>query len=354
VRGSVLAFCRWAKRHHLTLEEAALRLGLSASTVRHWQTRWRNDRLLARGRGRPACRSPRHLRERALGLIGHMGPGVGAPTLQALCPQMARRELQDLLRRYRRVWRHRHRLLARMLHWQRAGTVWAMDFAEPPAHVDGAYGNLLAVRDLASGFQLLWLPAENACAATALAALQGLFRAHGRPLVLKTDNGSPFIADAFQSHLRRQGVWQLFSPPAWPRYNGSCEAGIGSMKTRTHHESARRGFPGRWTCDDMEAARLQANELARPWGLCGPTPEQSWQMQQPVSCGERQRFARTVRTYEQEQEKQRGVENGQRPAQREAIVRTLVRLGLLTFTATSVPDPYPSRRRRRQPPDSRG
>ena len=26
----------------------------------------------------------------------------------------------------------------------------------------------------------------------------------------------------------------------------------------------RRGFPGQWTCDDMEAARLQANELARP------------------------------------------------------------------------------------------
>jgi len=267
---------------------------------------------------------------------------------------MARRELQDLLRRYRRVWRRRHRLLARVLHWQRPGTVWAMDFAEPPAPVDGVYGSLLAVRDLASGLQLLWLPTENACAATALAALEGLFRAHGRPLVLKTDNGSPFIAEAFQSHLHRQGVWQLFSPPAWPRYNGSCEAGIESMKTRTHHESARRGFPGQWTCDDREAARLQANELARPWGLGGPTPGQAWLMRKPVSCGERQRFAHRVRAYEQEQDKPRAVENGLRQAQREAIVLALVRHGLLEFTATSVPDPFPARRRPRQPPDSSG
>src|SRR5262249_49055184 len=78
--------------------------------------------------------------------------------------------------------------------------------------------------------------------------------------------------------LGRQEVGQLFSPPAWPQYNGSCEAGIGSIRTRTHHQSARRGFPGQWTCDDMEAARLQANELARPWGLTG-----MWEMKPSVT-----------------------------------------------------------------------
>jgi transposase InsO family protein len=89
-----------------------------------------------------------------------------------------------------------------------------MDFSEPPTPVEGTYPYALAVRDLASGFQLLWLPTESASAETALAVLRWLFRAHGSPLVLKTDNGSPFIADAFQNYLRRQGVWQLFSPPA--------------------------------------------------------------------------------------------------------------------------------------------
>ena len=50
------------------------------------------------------------------------------------------------------------------------------------------------------------------------------------------------------------------------RYNGSCEAGIGSMKTRTHHQSVRGEHAGDWTCADAEAARQEANETARPWG----------------------------------------------------------------------------------------
>jgi hypothetical protein len=279
-----------------------------------------------------------------------IGPGVGLPTLQALCPQMARRELQDLVGRYRRVWRRRHQLLARVLHWQRAGAVWAMDFSEPPAPVDGVYAQILAVRDLASGFQLLWLPTVNASAETALAAAQGLFRNYGRPLVLKTDNGSPFIGDVFQSHLRRQEVWQLFSPPAWPQYNGSCEAGIGSMQARTHHEAARRGFPGEWTCDDLEGARLQANELARPWGLRGPTPLEVWQSRKRVSDNDRTVFSRSVRACAQEQEERSGGEQEQSHTQREAIVQALVRQELLAFTAASVPVPYPPCRRPMEPP----
>jgi hypothetical protein len=80
-----------------------------------------------------------------------------------------------------------------------------------------------------------------------------------------------------------------------PRYNGSCEAGIGSLKGRTHHESARHGRPGEWTCEDTEAARLQANETARPWGSNGPTPAQAWAARQPLEHGTRRTFAAAVR-----------------------------------------------------------
>jgi hypothetical protein len=38
-----------------------------------------------------------------------------------------------------------------VLHWTVPGSVWAMDFAEPPAPVDGVYDYLFSVRDLASG-----------------------------------------------------------------------------------------------------------------------------------------------------------------------------------------------------------
>jgi hypothetical protein len=200
-----VAFARWAARLGLTLPEAAARLGLSPRTLARWQAGWRRDRLRARGRGRPARRSPRHLRSRALALIGLLGPRVGVPTLQALCPGMARREVADLLRRYRRALRLKPGLLARRLHWSRPGAVWAADFAEPPRPVEGCYGRLAAVRDLASGYQLLWLPVPDEAAPTAAAALAALFREHGPPLVLKSDNGSAFVAAEVEALLAAWG-----------------------------------------------------------------------------------------------------------------------------------------------------
>jgi transposase InsO family protein len=253
---------------------------------------------------------------------------------------MARRELRDLLRRYRRAWRRRRRLLTGVLHWTRAGAVWAIDFAEPPLPIEGSYDRLLAVRDLSSGCQLLWLPVRDESAGTTCAAIEGLFREHGAPLVLKCDNGSPFIAEEMEAVLRHWGVWQLFSPVRLPRYNGSCEAGIGSMKTRTHHQAALGGHPGEWTCDDVEVARLQANQTARPWGLHGPVPQEVWQTRLPIRADERATFAEAV----QQRQKEARAEQGyaaelslgrlqQAAVNRKALRGALVACGLLRLTS---------------------
>jgi len=74
------------------------------------------------------------------------------------------------------------------------------------------------------------------------------------------------IAEAFQEFPDRWQVFALLSPPRLPRYNGAVEAGNGSVKTRVRQEAARHGRIGCWTSDDLEAARLQANLTARPWG----------------------------------------------------------------------------------------
>jgi transposase InsO family protein len=290
-----VAFARWAAGLGLSLGQAAARLGLATRTLARWSAAWERQQLRAGLRGRPPQRSARPLRVRALALLGLLGPHTGVPTLQALCPGMARREIQKLLRRYRRAWRRRRRLLLHTLHWTRAGSVWAIDFAEPPQPVEGSYPRLVAVRDLASGCQLLWLPVPDDSSATAAAALTCLFRQHGAPLVLKSDNGSAFIAAELEALLTAWGVGQLFSPPRLPQYNGSCEAGIGSMKARTHHESVRRSHAGEWTCEDTEAARLQANETARPWGCHGPTPAEAWQARRCLDVGERTAFLEAVR-----------------------------------------------------------
>jgi hypothetical protein len=70
------------------------------------------------------------------------------------------------------------------LHWLRPGRAWAVDFAEPaPADGDApsAGGGLVAVRDLASGYQLAWQPVSQLTAAAAVPVLAGLFGRHGAP-----------------------------------------------------------------------------------------------------------------------------------------------------------------------------
>jgi transposase InsO family protein len=150
--------------------------------------------------------------------------------------------------------------------------------------VDGLYPYLFAVRDLASGQQLLWLPVQEATAQATIDALAMLFAVYGAPLVMKSDNGSTFDAMATLALLEQFGVIPLFSPPYWPRYNGSIEAGIGSLKIRTEYRAAVQGHPGYWTYDDVAAARAQANATSRPQGETGPTAEQAWQARKPLTA----------------------------------------------------------------------
>ena len=166
--------------------------------------------------------------------------------------------------------------------------------------------------------------------------LGSLFAEHGRPLVIKADNGPAFISAEMADLLESCGVVLLLSPPHTPRYNGSCiecdaarlrqrgaqksaaasplstcaarspgrsrrkEAGIGSVKTRAHHIAAAHGRPGEWTCDDVEAARMQANETGRPHGHLGPTPSTLWDAREAVTEAERHAFSETVRRMEPE------------------------------------------------------
>ncbi len=110
-----------------------------------------------------------------------------------------------------------------------------MDHADPPRPVDGVYPKVFQVRDLAGYQQLTWEGVPNEQAGPVMEILETLFVEHGAPLVIKADNGSPFISGDLRALLDRWGVRLLLSPPRTPRYNGSCEAGIGSMKKRTRY-----------------------------------------------------------------------------------------------------------------------
>jgi transposase InsO family protein len=299
VRDQAVAFRHWVAERGLTRIEGAACLGLSARTLRAWEHSAAASPALAR-RGRPVLRSPRAARTAVLEVLESVGPGVGLAVLQGQFPELPRTELADLLRRYRRVWVRRQGQALHVLHWQRPGAVWAVDYAEPPLPLEEGFTALLAVRDLASGQQLLWLPVAEATAATTTAALVWLFTVYGAPLVLKMDNGAPFVAAATRELLAQWQVVPLYSPPRLPRYNGAIEAGIGSLKARTHYQATRRGRPGMWTSSDLEAARAEANNLGRPWGARGPTPADRWAERRPVTAAERSAFVATVARLEEE------------------------------------------------------
>jgi putative transposase len=297
--------------------------------------------------GRPLLRSSRDQRNEVIHLLDEIGPHLGVPTLREHFPTMCRAELAELVQRYRAVWRERHRQPLRILHWTTPGRVWAIDFAEAPAPLDGRFPYLLAVRDIASSMQLLWQPIEAATAEAAAAALAPLFALYGAPLVLKCDNGSPFGAPAVQDLLAQHRVATLFSPPGMPRYNGAIEAGIGSLKARTDAAAARAGHPGVWTLDDLATAQCEANFSARPRGLDGPSPELIWQARTPIDDAERHAFRSRLQD-ELAEAKLRELGVGacempggdvwsERAMARVAIRRTLEACGYLTYQRRRIP-----------------
>jgi putative transposase len=285
--------------------EAAARLGLCERTLRSWKENAEQAQAVP-ARGRPLQLADAAQQQAVRSCLEALGPGVGVPRLRGCFTDLARAELSTLLQAYRQCWRAAHPRLLHVLSWQRAGTVWAMDFAEAPVSIAGGEAYLLAVRDLASGQQLLWKAVAAPTANVVLQELPWLFTQHGAPLVLKTDNGSAFIADELRWYLRGCEVGQLFSPPRRPAYNGSIEASIGSMKRRTERQCATAGHPAWWGATDLEAARIEANQTARPRRLHGSTPAQVWEHRCLLTGEERASFQQTVRACRVEARLERG------------------------------------------------
>ena len=281
-----VAFARWAQGRGLPRREIAGMLHVSSRTLRHWRRQWRSGRLQAAPRGRPPARSSRPQRRAVLDLLHTAGPALPVEALRAQFPQMAAAELKRLLRRYRRDCRRRREARPQRLHWFAPGAVWAMDFVE---HL-GGLSWVFSVRDLASRHQLLWQQVSSPNAEVVIAALRKLFEEHGPPLVLKSDNGSAFIAAETLDLLAEQRVVPLFNPARRPQYNGGCERGGGILKGYTYQVAQRADRPGVCLLADLEAARELANALSRPWGRRGPAPRDAWSSRPRLTLDQREAF----------------------------------------------------------------
>lgn len=351
LRMGALACWGWLATRGMSRAEAARHMGIASTTLAKWESGWEQDRLRVLRRGMPPDHADPEVRNGVIAFIHLVGPGVGLPTLQAAFPDVARAELERLLERYRMTYLAVTSAFAFALRWTRVGAVWAMDFKQAPSPVDGCYGWVLAVRDLASGKTLASDPYEGATAQAVVATLRRLFRLLGAPLVIKCDNGSHFVNGEVMPLLEAWGVVCLLSPPYFPSYNGSIESGIGSLTIRANHAAARNDRPGEWTCDDVEEARLSGNALGRPRGIHGPTPNEAWNGRPPILDDERVAFHRLVADCEAELKTERGFLPGIEPSPihnaslcRESVSRALVARGLLLVRRRRIPPPLFTRR----------
>jgi transposase InsO family protein len=351
IRQQAVACCQTWGDQGLTRAQCGCLLHISPHTLRAWDHDRRVAILGQAPLGRPVTRSPLAVRQAILAYVKLSGPGVGVPTLQEHFPGVPRAELADLLERYRTVWRVRHAPYARVLHWQTPGFVWAADFTEPSRWglspslppIAGRYPYVLAVRDLASGCMLAWQPLPTLTEEVTTEVLARLFALYGAPLVLKIDNGSAFRAAAFQEFLEASGVIPLYSPPSCPMYNGSIEASIGSLKTRTEEHAREQGRAGRWELADLAAAQAAAN-ASHPRRLNGRTPASVWQSRTLVRPIERVVFALTVDRQRFQARDELGIEQEEfldhwrnSAVDRRAVERALVEHGHLLFTRRRLP-----------------
>jgi transposase InsO family protein len=290
-RGDAARFLTRAETAGVGTSEASRMLLVREATAREWRRRWEEERLEARRLGRPPRLCPQEIAADVKRLLGLVGPCGSVEYVWEQFPEVARAVIEELVRSFKKELGDARKAALLACTWTKPGTVWAADWTAPDFPLDGGrYPQALVVRDLASGCILLAFPAERTSAGLAAFALDCLFALYGAPLVLKTDNGPEFIAEDFRKLLRERGVTHLLSPEYYPAYNGAIEAGIGSLKTRAMYCAARNGRVGFWTCDDLEAGRLQANETSRPRGAWGPSPEGSWRSRERITDDERRRF----------------------------------------------------------------
>jgi transposase InsO family protein len=268
-------------------------MGISPRTLRHW-VQSRRQAGAPRARGRPPRCATRDERNQAYRWLRESGPGTSLAALRAAFPQLRRRDLLDLLRRYRHARARRAARYRGRLEWKQPGTVWAIDFKEPSEPLEGQYPAILAVRDLASRYQLLWEPVTAADGEVVRQQVAKLFVEHGPPLVFKSDNGSPFVAEETEEFVSAAQVAPLHSPPRRPSYNGGVERANGTLAQIQEAQAACHNRAGLPTCADAQAARRLANQRCYPQGYLGPTAEQLWSDRPAITAEQRRAFQAAI------------------------------------------------------------
>ena len=242
------------ERHHFaqdlasgqwTMTELCSRYGISRNTGYKWRERFLT--LGMRGleeQSRAPRSSPNETPQATIDLIlaEHTRYGWGArkilKRLQSMNPNAlwaARSTIFDILERNDRVRRRRART-----HWKHPGAaplqttapnqVWTIDFKGQFRTRDGVYCYPLTIVDHFSRYVLCCQSFPDVKAHGVHRELRRLFRRHGLPDAIRSDNGAPFASNGIHG-LNRLNAWWLQLgivhqriTPASPQENGRTNA----------------------------------------------------------------------------------------------------------------------------------
>lgn len=111
---------------------------------------------------------------------------------------------------------------------ERKNHVWSYDFTMDQT-VDGRRLKLMPVVDEHTREALAIDVERSMTAQDVIATLTYLFRVHGEPEYIRSDNGPEFIAHAVKRWLADSGVKTLYIEPGSPWQNAYVESGSGTM-----------------------------------------------------------------------------------------------------------------------------
>lgn len=78
-------------------------------------------------------------------------------------------------------------------------------------------------------------------AEVAVNSLNKMFAAHGLPFTVTSDNGCHFVAEAFETFLKQNGIEHRKTTPLWPQANGEVERQNRSLLKRMQIAQVEKG-----------------------------------------------------------------------------------------------------------------
>ena len=261
-------------------------------------------------------------------------------TLAHLSRLLVQRVVAELKRR-RRVRLARAEARRRQsIHVAGRDVLWSLDATHLGRDRGGREVQGQAVRDVSSLRTLAVTVGHPVDTIDAIAVVQlaARERAGNYPLVLVTDNGSPYVSEDFESFLHEHGVTHLLSLPHTPRHNPWVERGHRDLKdesglgrgvvVQSHADAARRLNAALERVDGHRLRATLGYRTARAFDA---------QLAVPYDAGVREQLTEMVALRVEDGLHDHETRRAQRMLRREAVLASLEELELIERTRGGLP-----------------